>query len=163
MFRCSLFSTTNETEELFTTLKLLNFAKREYQRHELVYTNSKRNRLVLNESDKSLIVWDSPDTSKDRVTICSKYERTKILDFDKNFDFSRFGYEFVKEVRANVCEFVRGNIVIEVVTDDDDIFFVHAFILTTSPGEDEKILKRSCDEMKDVLEFVKPPIQSLYM
>lgn len=163
MFRCSLFSTTNNIEQLQTSLTLLNYTKRQYERHEKIYTNSKRNRLIVNEHEKSLVLWESPDTSKDRLTICCKYDQTSIIEFNENFDFSDFGYEFVKEVQASVCEFIRGKIVVEIVTDDDDTYFVHAFVLTAYPSEDEKVLKRCCDELKDVIEFVKQPIQCIYV
>lgn len=158
MFELSLYSTIDSIEEINIRLCTLNFKKKFYIRSETIFyhLNSKLIYQSYNETRK-IITRDRPEPNKKQETLCRKINIVNVLDGSTDL-LLEMGYRKGPEEKLHVNEYVYESICIEFIRKDNEKCLVHLYTLTKNPEEGEKIVLNVCEQLKENIDFKKPPI-----
>ncbi|KAM0676231.1 hypothetical protein GVAV_000194 [Gurleya vavrai] len=160
MYRCSVFSNTNNFDKLNTRLLHLNYSKENFVNNLKFFKDIKHNKLIVKDANdkQELIILETPDTNKDRTSICCKYSQTEILKYNKDFKFEDFGFNFEKEIKSEGILYTNGKIFLEIIK-IENLYNIHAYIIGNIPSNNEKTLSEECKKFEDLLIFIKPSLK----
>ncbi|AFM98596.1 hypothetical protein EHEL_070690 [Encephalitozoon hellem ATCC 50504] len=170
MIECSVFGYLKEIDCICSHLRL--YKRTEKIVNESIYSNGPNTLLVSEENDGVyLISRSAPDRNKNRISLCSKVQRSRVrtLNTLKTF-LSSLGFELERQGRVELITFEKGSSHIEIsrhVSGEgsnhretgDDYYLVKAFIVSGNAHDGERMLSRMIEELEGQVQLVKPSIK----
>ncbi|AFN83318.1 hypothetical protein EROM_070670 [Encephalitozoon romaleae SJ-2008] len=169
MIECSVFGYLKEIDCICNYLRLCK--RTDKIATESIFSNGLNVLLVSEESDGVyLISRGAPDRNKNRMSLCSKVQRSRVrtLGTLKVFLFS-LGFELVRQGKVELITFEKEPGHIEIskhVSEEsskhketDDYYLVKVFVISENAHDGERMLSRVIEELEGQVQLVKPSIK----
>nr|AGE95870.1 hypothetical protein ECU07_0720 [Encephalitozoon cuniculi] len=171
MIECSVFGYLEEVDCICNHLRLYKRTDRTV--NESIYSNGLNTLLVSEESDGVYLVSrGAPDRNKNRMSLCSKVQRSRIRTLDTLGMFlSSLGFELVRRGTVTSTVFEKGPAHVEIsryapeesgCREDKKTggyHLVKVFATAENAYDGEKILSKMIEELEDQVQLLRPSIK----